>query len=70
MKREERSLDVSNGSQTTCPNVELLRGRDGRDGEPGRDGRDGMPGAQGPLGLKGEPWSSRWTSRTSRPARS
>ena len=55
MKREERSLDVSNGSQTSCPNVELLRGRDGRDGEPGRDGRDGMPGAQGPQGLKGEP---------------
>ena len=55
MKREERSLDVSNGSQTTCPNVELLQGRDGRDGESGRDGRDGMPGAQGLRGLKGEP---------------
>ena len=50
-----KSLDVSNGSQTSCPNVELLRGRDGRDGEPGRYGRDGMPGAQGPQGLKGEP---------------
>ena len=55
MKREERSLDVSNGSQASCPNVELLRGRDGRDGEPGRDGRDGMPGAQGLQGFKGEP---------------
>ena len=55
MKREERSLDVSNGSQASCPNVELLRGRDGQDGESGRDRRDGMPGAQGLQGLKGEP---------------
>ena len=47
MKREERSLDVSNGSDTSYSNVEILRGRDGRDVEP-----DGLPGAQGP---KGEP---------------
>ena len=48
MKREERSLDVSNGSEASCANVEILRERDGRDGDPGRDGRDGLPGAQGP----------------------
>ena len=29
VKREERSLDVSNDSQISCPNVEVLRGRDG-----------------------------------------
>ena len=55
MKREERSLDVSNGSEASCANVEILRGRDGRDGDHGRDGRDGLPGAQGPQGPKGEP---------------
>ena len=55
MKREERSLEVSNGSEASCSNVEILRGRDGRDGDSGRDGRDGLPGAQGPQGPKGEP---------------
>ena len=55
VKREERSLDVSNGSEASCSNVEILRGRDGRDGDSGRDGRDGLPGAQGPQGPKGEP---------------
>ena len=55
MKREERSLKVSNGSEASCSNVEILRGRDGRDGDSGRDGRDGLPGAQGPQGPKGEP---------------
>ena len=55
MKREERSLDARNDSEASCFNVEMLRGRDGRDGESGRDGRDGLPGAQGPPGPKGEP---------------
>ena len=35
-------------SESTCPQLEVLRGRDGR------DGRDGMPGAAGPQGDKGE----------------
>jgi len=46
---------------TSCPHVELLRGRDGRDGLPGRDGKDGVrgdkgePGATGLAGEKGDP---------------
>ena len=45
----------------SCPHVELLRGRDGRDGLPGRDGKDGVrgdkgePGTTGPVGEKGDP---------------
>lgn len=45
-----RSLpDITNNTSGlfSCPNFELLRGRDGRDGQPGRDG---MPGVQGPPG--------------------
>ena len=40
--------------------IDLLRGRDGRDGLPGRDGKDGQPGPQGeqgppgPQGAKGD----------------
>ena len=40
------------------PLIDLLRGRDGRDGLPGRDGKDGEPGPpgqQGPPGLQGPP---------------
>ena len=55
VKREDTSLDVSNGSEVSCANVEILQGHDGRDGDPGRDGHDGLPGAQGPQGPKGEP---------------
>ena len=52
LNREERSSVSSNvnSSLYSCPNFELLRGRDGRDGWHGRDGRDGMLGAQGPPG--------------------
>ena len=42
----QNSGSVSNLS--TCPQFELLQGRDGR------DGRDGMPGATGPQGPPGE----------------
>ncbi len=44
--------------RSTCPQVELLRGHDGRDGLPGRDGKDGEKGdigIQGPPGLRGLP---------------
>ena len=38
---------------TSCPHVELLRGRDGRDGLPGRDGKDGLRGDKGESGTTG-----------------
>ena len=37
-------------SSTSCPQIEVLRGRDGI---PGRDGRDGKRGGVGPLGATG-----------------
>ena len=43
---------------STCSNLQLLRGRDGRDGQtcpPGRDGRDGLPGLPGRDGTEGQP---------------
>ena len=36
--------------ESTCPEVEVLRGRDGRDG---RDGERGPPGARGEMGPPG-----------------
>ena len=39
-------------SESTCPQLEVLRGRDGRDG---RDGTPGTPGAQGDKGERGDP---------------
>ena len=38
------------GEESTCPQVEVLRGRDGRDG---RDGERGPPGARGDMGPPG-----------------
>ena len=38
------------GEESTCPEVEVLRGRDGRDG---RDGERGPPGARGEMGPPG-----------------
>ena len=35
------------------PLIDLLRGRDGRDGQPGKDGEDGKPGPQGEQGPPG-----------------
>ena len=46
------SLINKTTSEISCTNIEVLRGRDGRDGQ---HGRDGMPGAQGPPGPQGEP---------------
>ena len=54
LDREVRDSN-SNVNLSSCPDFNLLRGRDGRDGNHGRDGRDGLPGAQGPPGAKGEP---------------
>ena len=41
-------LSVSAQTNSSCPHLELLQGRDGR------DGRDGMPGSSGPQGPQGE----------------
>ena len=44
------------GEESTCPQMEVLRGRDGRDGErgpPGTRGEMGPPGPQGPAGERG-----------------
>ena len=38
------------GEESTCPQMEVLRGRDGRDG---RDGERGLPGARGDMGPPG-----------------
>ena len=40
-------------STTTSPNVEILRGRDGRDGLPGPRGIVGPPGPKGDTGVPG-----------------
>ena len=49
----KRNTDVSTteASPDTCPQIELLRGRDGQNG---RDGRDGLPGSPGTLGRDGK----------------
>ena len=52
---------VDSVNTSSLPYIEILRGRDGRDGLPGRDGKDGVrgdkgePGATGPAGEKGDP---------------
>ena len=56
-RRYERSIRISENNQTTTY-VQLLQGRDGRDGLPGpagRDGENGHPGMQGAVGVQGEP---------------
>ena len=40
--------------QASIPLIDLLRGRDGRDGLPGRDGEKGAQGEQGPAGPQGD----------------
>ena len=41
------------GEESTCPEVEVLRGRDGRDGRDGERGPPGDRGNMGPPGPKG-----------------
>ena len=41
---------TAEGEESTCPQMEVLRGRDGRDG---RDGEGGPPGARGDMGPPG-----------------
>ncbi|CAI8026727.1 hypothetical protein GBAR_LOCUS15318, partial [Geodia barretti] len=47
---QERERRQSNG-ESSCPQIELLRGRDGREG---RDGACGPPGEKGEQGERGE----------------
>ncbi|CAI8026732.1 hypothetical protein GBAR_LOCUS15319, partial [Geodia barretti] len=47
---QERERRQSDG-ESSCPQIELLRGRDGRDG---RDGACGPPGEKGEQGERGE----------------
>ena len=47
---------TAEGEESTCPEMAVLRGRDGRDGEggpPGARGEMGPPGPQGPAGERG-----------------
>ena len=47
----------SNGTadvESTCPHLELLRGRDGMAGRDGREGREGAKGEKGEVGSQGE----------------
>ena len=65
LHRPQRSADTGNRvdsvNTSSLPYIEILRGRDGRDGLPGRDGKDGVrgdkgePGTTGPVGEKGDP---------------
>ena len=50
---ELKTLDSVEDAISRVPLIDLLRGRDGRDGLPGRDGEDGKPGAQGEQGPPG-----------------
>ena len=50
---ELKSLDSVEDAFSRVPLIDLLRGRDGRDGLPGRDGEDGKPGPQGEQGPPG-----------------
>ena len=55
---ELKTLDSIEDAISRVPLIDLLRGRDGRDGLPGRDGEDGKPGPQGeqgPPGSQGPP---------------
>ena len=47
------TLDSLEEAASHIPLIDLLRGRDGRDGLPGRDGEDGKPGEQGEQGPPG-----------------
>jgi hypothetical protein len=50
---ELKTLDSIEDAISRVPLIDLLRGRDGRDGLPGRDGEDGKPGPQGEQGPPG-----------------
>ena len=50
---ELKTLDSIEDTISRVPLIDLLRGRDGRDGLPGRDGEDGKPGPQGEQGQPG-----------------
>ena len=60
LKNENSNTTTEHDNYTTCISMELLRGRDGRDGQPGvpgRDGLNGLPGTNGdpgPIGKTGE----------------
>ena len=57
--RTQRNTEITNNgnedSTTSFPHIELLRGRDGRDGLAGRDGKDGEKGDRGHIGIQGPP---------------
>ena len=50
---ELQTLGSFENAVSRIPLIDLLRGRDGRDGLPGRDGVDGKPGPQGEQGPPG-----------------
>ena len=50
---ESLTLDSLEEAASHVHLIDLLRGRDGRDGLPGRDGEDGEPGEQGEQGPPG-----------------
>ena len=50
---ESLTLDSLEEAASHIHLIDLLRGRDGRDGLPGRDGEDGEPGEQGEQGPPG-----------------
>ena len=50
---ELETLGSFENAPSRIPLIDLLRGRDGRDGLPGRDGEDGKPGPQGEQGPPG-----------------
>ena len=52
-KTELETIGSFEEAALRIPLIDLLRGRDGRDGLPGRDGKDGEPGPQGQQGPPG-----------------
>ena len=57
LHRPQRSAETGNRADSvntsSLPYIEILRGRDGRDGLPGRDGKDGVRGDKGEPGTTG-----------------
>ena len=51
---ELKTLGNFEDAASSIPLIDLLRGRDGRDGLPGRDGEKGAQGEQGPAGPQGD----------------
>ena len=62
---ELKTLDGMEDAISRVPLIDLLRGRDGRDGLPGRDGEDGKPGPQGERGPPGPQGGERAPAPTS-----